>query len=375
MCWTGERTGGKLLDGKRARTRLSLGRRGQGRVWPNPSVGCVVVKNGRVAGRGWTADGGRPHAEVCALEQAGEASRGATAYVSLEPCAHHGKTPPCANALLAAGDDRVLTAIDDPHPRVSGAGHPTIREAGIALETGVCKGEAARDHAGFLLRVRNGRPLVTLKLALSIDGRIATASGESQWITGPAARRIGHVLRASHDAVLVGGGTARADNPRLTVRGLGQVRQPVRVVASSALNLPAPLRLVETLDQSPVWVMCGEGADARRADELTTNGARLLRVRLNDENRLDPKALLERLGAEGLTRVYCEGGGELAASLLRAGLVDRIAVFSAGIGLGGDALPGLGDMGLSQLSEATRFRLRDVRRVGSDTMTVWERPL
>ena len=354
---------------------LALGRRGQGRVWPNPAVGCVLVKNGRVVGRGWTAEGGRPHAEVRALEQAGDAASGATAFVSLEPCAHHGKTPPCARALISAGVARVVTAMDDPDPRVSGSGHGAIREAGIDLKTDVCKSEAERDHAGFLRSVRYGLPLVTLKLALSIDGRIATSTGESQWITGPAARRIGHVLRASHDAVLVGGGTARSDNPKLTVRGLGKIRQPVRVVASAGLNLPVPLRLVETLDHSPVWLVCGAGADARRAEELTTNGVRVLKVRDGDDNRLDPRGMLERLAAEGLTRVYCEGGGELAASLLKAGLVDRIVVFSAGIGLGGDALPGLGDMGLTQLSEATRFRLRDVRRAGSDTMTVWERPL
>jgi diaminohydroxyphosphoribosylaminopyrimidine deaminase/5-amino-6-(5-phosphoribosylamino)uracil reductase len=268
-----------------------------------------------------------------------------------------------------------VTALNDPDPRVSGAGHQAISEAGIELETGVCKGEATRDHAGFLQRERNGRPLVTLKLALSIDGRIATASGDSQWITGPAARRIGHVLRANHDAVLVGGGTARADNPKLTVRGLGRVSQPVRVVASAGLNLPAPLRLVETLDQSPVWVLCGEDADARRAGELTTNGVRLLRVAIGADMRLDPKSLLDRLGSEGLTRVYCEGGGTLAASLLGEGLVDRMVVFTAGIGLGGDALPGLSDMGLTRLSDAAHFRLQDVHRVGSDTMTVWERPL
>ena len=215
---------------------LALGQRGLGRTWPNPAVGCVIVHGGRVVGRGWTQPGGRPHAEVRALAQAGSAARGATAYVTLEPCAHHGHTGPCAEALIAAGVARVVTALQDPDPRVSGRGHAMLRAAGVAVTEGVLEPEARAVNAGFLKRVCHGLPLVTLKLATTLDGRIATASGESRWITGPEARRAVHALRLVHDAVLVGAGTARADDPDLTVRDLGATHQPVRIVIDSRLE-------------------------------------------------------------------------------------------------------------------------------------------
>ncbi|MEP5152674.1 bifunctional diaminohydroxyphosphoribosylaminopyrimidine deaminase/5-amino-6-(5-phosphoribosylamino)uracil reductase RibD, partial [Planktotalea sp.] len=217
---------------------LSLARRGLGRVWPNPAVGCVIVKDGRIVGRGRTQDGGRPHAERVALAQAGAAAKGATAYVTLEPCSHHGKTSPCSHALIDAGIARVVAAMEDSDPRVSGLGFQQLRDAGIEVDTGLCAEEAARDNAGFFLKTEMGRPLVTLKLALTLDGRIATRTGDSQWITGPQARREVHALRARHDAVLVGAGTARADDPSLTVRDMGIARQPLRIVAARGLNVP-----------------------------------------------------------------------------------------------------------------------------------------
>ena len=194
------------------RAALALARRGLGNTWPNPAVGCVIVNEGRVVGRGWTQRGGRPHAETEALARAGSAATGATAYVTLEPCSHHGKTPPCAEALIGARIARVVAAVEDPDPRVSGAGIARLRDAGVEVETGLCAEEAAELNAGFFCRVTHGRPLVTLKLATSLDGRIATANGESRWITGPAARERAHLLRATHDAVLVGTGTAFADD-------------------------------------------------------------------------------------------------------------------------------------------------------------------
>ncbi|TMV78731.1 bifunctional diaminohydroxyphosphoribosylaminopyrimidine deaminase/5-amino-6-(5-phosphoribosylamino)uracil reductase RibD, partial [Thioclava sp. BHET1] len=242
-------------DQRFMRLALGLGARGLGQCWPNPAVGCVIVRDGRIVGRGWTQPGGRPHAEVRALMQAGEAARGATAYVTLEPCAHHGKTPPCSEALIAAGVARVVTALEDPDPRVAGGGHAKLRAAGIAVVEGVEAEAAARDHRGFLNRVVTGRPMLTLKLATSFDGRIATASGESRWITGPEARHFVHALRHNHDAVLVGGGTARADDPALTVRGFGDVRQPVRVVAARRLDLPLDGQLARTAGAVPVWLL------------------------------------------------------------------------------------------------------------------------
>lgn len=351
---------------------IALGARGLGRVWPNPAVGCVIVNGGRIVGRGWTQDGGRPHAETQALAQAGAAARGATAYVSLEPCAHHGKTPPCAEALVKAGVSRVVSAITDPDPRVAGRGHQILRGAGIAVTTGVLAREAEAAQTGFLTRVRDGRPMVTLKLATSFDGRIATASGESRWITGPEARRMVHAMRATHDAVMVGGGTARADDPALTVRGLGVTRQPVRVVCARLLDLPTGGTLAQSVTEAPLWLLHGPTAPKAAREIWTRLGARLIEV-AEEDGALSPNALLRVLGAEGLTRVFCEGGGQFAAALLRAGLVDEIGHFSAGLALGADGRPALGPLALDALAGAPRFRLRDQCVVGADTVTHWVR--
>ena len=351
------------------RAALVLAARGLGKVWPNPAVGCVIVREGRVVGRGWTQPGGRPHAEAVALAQAGAAARGATAYVSLEPCAHHGRTPPCADALVAAGVARVVTPFDDPDPRVCGRGHAALRAAGVALTTGVEAAAAARLQRGFLLRQSEGRPLVTLKLATSLDGRIATASGESRWITGPAARRRVHALRACHDAVLVGAGTARADDPALTVRGFGPVQQPVRVVAARSLDLDPGGQLGRSTSEAPPWLLHDpDRTPPARAEAWAQAGARLLPV-----PGMAPGAALAALGAAGLTRVFCEGGGQLAAALLAAGLVDELHLVTAGLALGADGRPALGPLGLDQLAEAPRFRLAEVDCTGPDLWQRWER--
>ena len=349
---------------------IALGQRGLGQVWPNPAVGCVIVQGGRIVGRGWTQPGGRPHAETEALARAGSAARGATVYVSLEPCAHHGRTPPCAEALIAAGVSRVVSALTDPDPRVAGAGHAMLERAGVTVETGLMEAEARAANAGFLRRVTEGRPHLTLKLASSLDGRIATASGESQWITGPAARRVVHGLRASHDAVLVGAGTMRADDPALTVRGLGVARQPVRIVASRYLDLPTGGRLFDDIATAPVWLCHGEGLAPERRAFRTGQGARLIEVP-GEGRQLDAEAMLRALGAAGLTRVLCEGGGALAASLLGAGLVDELVTFTAGMALGAEGQPSLGAMGISALAQAPRFGLAALRAIGGDVMAVW----
>ncbi|WP_296418418.1 bifunctional diaminohydroxyphosphoribosylaminopyrimidine deaminase/5-amino-6-(5-phosphoribosylamino)uracil reductase RibD [Pseudooctadecabacter sp.] len=345
---------------------LSLGRRGLGRVWPNPNVGCVIVKDGRVIGRGWTADGGRPHAETQALARCDGA--GATAYVTLEPCAHTGKTPPCAQALIDANVARVVIAADDPDPRVSGKGIAMLRAAGIEVEAGVRAAEAQRDMAGFLTRMTQNRPFVTLKLASSFDGRIATATGESQWITGPDARRMVHAQRAAHDAVLVGAGTVRADDPTLTVRDIGVTRQPVRIVASRKLDIDAAA-LRATQDQAPLW-LC-HGADANVAPWQDT-GAKTIACAAHGR-QIDPVDMMTKLADDGLTRVFCEGGGSLAASLLAADLVDEVVGFTAGLMLGAEGTPSVGAMGLDRLSDAPRFKLIETRTVGADLMHRWQR--
>lgn len=353
---------------------LALAGRGLGRVWPNPAVGCVIERGGIILGRGRTADGGRPHAETAALAEAGAAARGATAYVTLEPCAHHGRTPPCAEALAAAGIARVVVAARDPDPRVDGGGIARLRAAGIAVVEDMRRDAAEDLQRGFLLRVTRGRPMVTLKLAMTLDGRIATGGGESKWITGPAARAHVHAERARHDAVLVGAGTVRADDPRLTVRGMGRAHaegiQPVRVVMSRGLDLPLPSALLGG-DGPPVWLLHAAQASAKGRRRLEGGNRTLISVPKAGNGGIDPGAALQALGDRGLTRVYCEGGGALAASLLSAGLVDRLDCYTAGALIGAEGTPGIGPIGLAALRDAPRLRLAETRRLGSDLLHRW----
>ncbi|WP_428928476.1 bifunctional diaminohydroxyphosphoribosylaminopyrimidine deaminase/5-amino-6-(5-phosphoribosylamino)uracil reductase RibD [Marinibacterium sp. SX1] len=362
----------KMTDERWMALALSLGRRGQGNAWPNPAVGCVLVRDGRVVGRGWTQPGGRPHAEALALARAGELARGATAYVTLEPCSHHGQTPPCAAALIEAGVARVVAAVEDSDTRVSGRGFDMLRAAGIRVETGVLAAEAGLDLSGFLRVADGGRPFVTLKLAASFDGRIATATGQSQWITGPEARRLVHGMRARHDAVMVGAGTARKDDPSLTVRGLGVARQPARVVVSRRLDLPLLGQLARSAQDVPLWICHGRDADPERLAAWKGIGARLVACGIA-QAQIDPADMLVQLGQAGLTRIFCEGGSALAASLLAADAVDELVGFSAGFSIGAEGLPAIGAMGLSRLSEAERFELVESRQVGADLMHRWRR--
>jgi diaminohydroxyphosphoribosylaminopyrimidine deaminase/5-amino-6-(5-phosphoribosylamino)uracil reductase len=355
------------------RHALGLGARGLGASWPNPAVGCVIVAGARIVGRGWTAPGGRPHAETQALAQAGAAARGATAYVTLEPCAHHGQTPPCAEALIAAGLGRVVTALSDPDPRVAGRGHAMLRAAGIAVTEGVEADAARAAHAGFLRRVTQGLPALTLKLATSLDGRIATGSGESRWITGPLARRHVHALRLSHDAVMIGAGTARADDPDLRVRDLGAQRQPVRIVLDSRLSLDPSARLGQSARAAPLWLCHGPAAPEAARDRWAATGARLIACEAAPDG-IDPTDALRRLAALGLTRVLCEGGGQLAASLLRAGLVTEAVLYSAGLVLGADGRAAVGPMALAHLACAPRLSLVETAVLGADVMTRWTAP-
>jgi diaminohydroxyphosphoribosylaminopyrimidine deaminase/5-amino-6-(5-phosphoribosylamino)uracil reductase len=354
------------------RGALGLARRGLGNVWPNPAVGCVIVKDGRVVGRGWTQPGGRPHAETEALARAGAAANGATAYVSLEPCAHHGKTPPCAEALVAAGLARVVVAMQDPDARVAGAGIARLRQAGIAVETGICEAEAAELNAGFLKRVTAGRPLVTLKLATSLDGRIATASGESRWITGPAARERAHLLRAMHDAILVGTDTVTADDPELTCRLPGLAgRSPVRVVLDRRLRIPATAKVFGAPAASPVWVVTAPEADQARGTALRDRGVEIIEAEGDPAGGFDLAAVLDTLGGRGLTRLLVEGGGRLAAALLRQRLVDRLVWLHAPVLIGGDGVPAVAPLGFAALADAPQFERLACETLGDDVMTTF----
>ena len=351
------------------RAALSLARRGLGNCWPNPSVGCVVVKDGRVVGRAVTAPGGRPHAEPLALAMAGAMARGATAYVTLEPCCHHGRTPPCTDALIEAGVARVVVAAHDCDPRVDGEGIRRLRAAGIDVTEGLLRDEAEEVNAGFFMRVRHGRPLVTLKLASTLDGRIATRSGESRWITGDAARRATHALRGRHDAVMVGVGTALADDPDLTCRIPDFKPVPtVRIVADSHLRTSLTAKLVATAHDSPTWIFAAHTADAERRDALRDLGVEVIGV-AGSPAGVD---LVEALGAMaklGITRVLVEGGAQLAAALLRADLVDRIAWFHAPSVMGGDGWPAAQAFGVQALAAMPRFVRQAATPVGEDMLT------
>jgi len=349
---------------------LALAARGLGRTWPNPAVGCLLVKDGRVIGRGWTQPGGRPHAERMALDAAGAAARGATAYVTLEPCAHHGKTPPCAEALIAAGVARVVTALTDPDPRVAGRGHAILRAAGVAVTEGVQEARARALQAGFLKRVTQGLPFVTLKLAATLDGRIATGRGESRWITGAEARRRVHLMRLTHDAVLTSSATALADDPDLTARDLGAGHQPLRILLDAGLRVPAASRLGRSAGESPVWVLhCAAAPETARSAWAAT-GARVIPGQ-TDGAHLDLTATFRSLAAEGLTRLLIEAGGQFAAALIRARLVDELALFQAGCLIGSEGREMLGPLGLDALKDAPRPRLIEATTCGPDTLTRW----
>ena len=352
---------------------LSLGRRGLGRTWPNPAVGCVIVNGTRIVGRGWTQPGGRPHAEVMALAQAGPRARGATAFVTLEPCAHHGQTPPCVDALIAAGIARVVTALTDPDLRVSGKGHAMLRAAGIEVTEDVLSHQARAANAGFLKRITQGLPCVTLKLATSLDGRIATHSGESHWITSPASRRAVHALRLAHDAVLIGAGTARADDPDLTVRNLGATYQPIRIVIDARLSHSPQSRLGASAKTAPVWLCHTDEAPAGVREAWADTGAILIECKA-DATQVDLTDALQRLASLGLTRILCEGGASLAAALIRARLVDDLITFTAGKLIGGTGHAALGPLAHARLADLPTLTLIAHRQIGPDTMTHWSLP-
>lgn len=371
---TGPSSGQAGADTRWMAGALALARRGLGRVWPNPAVGCVVVNGHRIIGRGWTQPGGRPHAEAEALGRAGSHAAGATAYVTLEPCAHMGKTPPCATALVEAGVARVVVATEDPDARVDGRGLALLRKAGIAVDVGVGAAEARAINAGFFSRLERGRPLVTLKLATSLDGRIATHEGESQWVTGPVARAWGHRLRATADAILVGTGTVMADDPLLTCRLPGlEDRSPVRVVVDSRLRVPLTARLIQTAQEVPTWIVTLKGGDNARREGFEASGVELLEVEPDGEGNPDLVQALTLLGDRGITRVLAEGGSRLAASLVRADLVDRLACFRAATLIGGDGLPAVQPFGLARLADQPRFGRQAVRSAGGDLFEQYQR--
>ena len=350
---------------------LALGRRGLGNTWPNPAVGAVIVKDGVIVGRGWTQPGGRPHAEVEALRQAKKAARGATLYVTLEPCSHEGKSPPCADAVIKAGVKRVVSALEDPNPEVAGQGHARLKEMGIAVDIGLEADAARRAHAGHIARLTLGRPHVTLKLAISADGKVGAAGRKPVAITGEAARDRVFQMRAQSDAILVGIGTVLADNPQLTCRLPGlEARSPVRVVLDAGLRVPLATSVIGTVRETPTWVFCARAASEIAQDILEQKGVRVFRVD-DEQGRLDLDAVLKTLAKEGISRLMVEGGPTVAASFVAADKVDAAALFYAEKLVGDDGIAPLEDMPLDVLT--SRLHARGSETVGLDTLEQYER--
>src|ERR1700684_2156226 len=360
----------KAADQRFMQLALTLGRRGQGRTWPNPAVGAVLGKDGVVIGRGWTQPGGRPHAEPVALSQAGEAARGATLYVTLEPCSHVGKSPPCADAVIAAGIKRVVSAIEDPNPEVAGQGHAKLRNAGIEVDVGLCAAEAAHAHAGHFRRVRDKRPHVILKLAVSSDDKIANSGHKPVAISGEVAKARMHLLRAQCDAILVGIGTVLSDDPLLTCRLPGmEARSPVRVVLDRALRMPGTSRLVHSARSTPLWVVTSNLAEAPAAAMLGAVGAQVIRVASTPAG-LDLPAALRALAERGITRLLVEGGARVASSFVAAGLVDEFWLLRGPDAIGADGVAALDALPLSAITQSPAFRARASESLGTDTLTV-----
>jgi diaminohydroxyphosphoribosylaminopyrimidine deaminase / 5-amino-6-(5-phosphoribosylamino)uracil reductase len=356
---------------------LALGRRALGNAWPNPAVGAVLVRdqNGEpiVVGRGWTQPGGRPHAETEAIGRAGAAARGATLYVTLEPCSHHGKTPPCTDAIIAAGITRVVSALEDPNPEIAGKGHARLRAHGIKVDIGVGTAEAARAHAGHISRIRSRRPHITLKLAVSADGKVALAGRRPAEITGQSARDRVHLMRAQNDAIMVGIGTVLSDDPQLTCRLPGMAsRSPVRVVLDTQLRLPLARALVTTAQAVPTWVVAGPDASTQAQQALQNQGLKVFRVGAHG-GQLEFAAVMTLLAQQGVTRLMVEGGPILAAALVAENLLDEAVLLRSRRPIGGEGIDALEGMPLTALTQSPHLRARAIESLGEDIAETFER--
>ncbi len=368
-----------VIDTRMMREALSLARRGLGNTWPNPAVGAVIWRmtgeGPQVVGRGFTRPGGRPHAETVALAQAGDLARGASMAVTLEPCSHHGRTPPCCEAVVAAGIARVVSAIEDPDPRVNGRGHIHLRAAGVAVTVGTLAAEARRVNYGFILKVVDGRPLVTLKLARTADGFAAGPGPERLMITGRAAGAKVHKLRARHDAIMVGIGTVEADDPLLTVRLAGLAgRSPVRIVLDPDLRISPEASVVTGPAGPPTWIVAADDAPWGVEQGLSAFGVPVERVRrVAPGGKLDLRAVLSTLAKRGVTRLFCEGGPRLGEALAAAGLVDQFVLLTSPRRLGAPGVPALGPALQAIVDDRDRYEAFDPVMLGADEMRCFRR--
>lgn len=354
---------------------LALGRRGLGRTAPNPSVGALVVKDGIIIGRGWTAAGGRPHGEPLALAQAGSAAKGATIYVTLEPCSHHGQTPPCCEAIVAAGISRVVYAVGDPNPDIAGRGAAYCRDHGLAVVAGIDEAAARRDHLGHILRMTEHRPTITLKFAETADGFAAGGRHDPRLsITGVAANGMVHVMRAMHDAIMVGAGTVLADDPLMTVRLPGVQAKPLRVILDGGLRLPLQSRLVQTASDAPILLLTrSESLDARGAQFEAIEGLEIIAAPITGSGALDLRAALRLLADRGITRIFSEGGPTVGSALIADGLADEVILFQAQKPLGREGVPTMTRGARDILRDPTRYRHSENLEVGTDRLHRFER--
>jgi diaminohydroxyphosphoribosylaminopyrimidine deaminase/5-amino-6-(5-phosphoribosylamino)uracil reductase len=351
------------------RLALREARKGLGKTSPNPCVGAVVVKNGRLIAKGYHHQAGAPHAEVNALAMAGRDAKGATIYVTLEPCNHTGRTPPCTEKILAAGINRVVVGMNDPNPLVNGSGNVYLASQGVSVSSGLLADECRQLNRPFIKHVTTGLPWVTMKAGLSVDGRIATRTGHSSWVTGEDSRRHVHRLRNRVDAILVGSGTALSDDPSLTTRLPGRPgRDPLRVVLDSSLRISAQARMLQLESAAPTWIFCGAGADHVRRRQLLEAGAVVKMVDNDPAGGLDLPAVLKELGRADITSLLVEGGGQVHASFLKQNLYDQANLFIAPIFIGGDGISVVGELGFDQIGESKRFRPVKTRKFGDDIM-------
>ena len=361
------------IDKKWMSVALSLAKRTKGATWPNPNVGCVIVKDDKLIGRGWTAPTGRPHAETQALKSAGAASANSTAYVTLEPCAHTGKTKPCTSSLIRANVARIVIATRDPDPRVSGQGLKLLKNVGISITEGILKDEACYEHFGFFNRILNGKPKITLKLATSLDGKIATKNNESKWITGERSRKLTHLYRMQSDAVMIGSRTAIMDDPSLNVRHITTKQQPAKIIIDTTLKTPLTSKIFQSANEFKTIICCGHNVDQSLVSIWINQGSKIIKCKTNIDGKIDLIDAMKHLGTIGINNIFCEGGASLATSLLKADLIDEFISMTSGLLIGANGRSVVGNFDNLSISKLPILKLRESYKYGQDVVSIWSK--
>jgi diaminohydroxyphosphoribosylaminopyrimidine deaminase/5-amino-6-(5-phosphoribosylamino)uracil reductase len=362
------------IDKKWMNVALSLSKRTKGTTWPNPNVGCVIVKDNRLIGRGWTASTGRPHAETHALKSAGKESINSTVYVTLEPCAHIGKTNPCTSSLIAAKVARVVIATRDLDPRVSGQGLKLLKDAGISITEGILKDEASYEYLGFFGRVLSGKPKVTLKLATSLDGKIATKNNESKWITSERSRKLTHLYRMESDAIMIGSNTAIIDDPTLNVRHINSRQQPARIIIDTTLKTPLTSKIFHSANELKTIICCSKNVDINLVNTWINQGAEIVKCKKTIDGKINLVDAMSQLSNIGINNIFCEGGALLATNLLKENLIDEFISITSGLLIGENGKSLIGNFSNVPLSQLPLLKLRESYKYGQDVVSIWNKP-